>query len=333
MQPTTEKQESTQPVALGVDIGGTNTKFGYVDAGGNCLAIDSMPTNSYEPPEIFFRRLKEHSLLLLQSIDAKAELVGVGIGAPNANFHKGTIERPPNLEWEHVEVGSELSKFFDVPSAVTNDAKAAAIGEMLFGAGQGMHDFILITLGTGLGSGIVSNGQLVYGADGFAGEIGHTIVDGNGRLCGCGRRGCLEAYCSATGACRTAMELMSDTLAPSSLRNISPSSLTAEMISDAAHKGDKLALLVFEHTGRTLGAKLSDSVAHLSPEAIIIAGGLAAAWDLFIDALQNSFEEHLFPIYRGKIKILKSKLIEGNPAVLGASALIWHVLEGKSSHQ
>ena len=265
-------------------------------------------------------------------MDERAELVGIGIGAPNANFHKGTIEHPPNLEWEHVEVRSELSKFFDVPSAVTNDAKAAAIGEMLFGAAQGMRDFILITLGTGLGSGIVSNGELVYGADGFAGEIGHTIVDANGRVCGCGRRGCLEAYCSATGACRTALELMSDTMAPSALRSISPASLTAEMISEAAHKGDQLALLAFERTGRTLGAKLSDSVAHLSPEAIIFAGGLASAWDLFIDPLRSSFEEHLFPIYRNKIKILQSKLIEGNPAVLGASALIWHVLEGKSNH-
>ena len=197
-----DKSDKTQ-VVLGVDIGGTNTKFGYLDRTGVCLAHTSMPTHWQEPAEMFFKRLQEKSDVLFRSLKGKQELAGIGIGAPNANYHKGTIEHPPNLGWNFVDVRSQLGRYYSVPIAVTNDANAAALGEMLFGAAQGMRDFIVITLGTGLGSGIVSNGELVYGADGFAGEIGHTIVNPDGRQCGCGKLGCLEAYCSATGLCRT----------------------------------------------------------------------------------------------------------------------------------
>jgi glucokinase len=313
-------------VVLGVDIGGTNTKFGYVNREGACLASASMPTNAHEPSDLFFEKLQQQAATLLQSIPGPPQLVGIGIGAPNANYYKGTIEHPPNLCWEYVDVRSQLGKYFSVPIAVTNDANAAALGEMLFGTAHGMRDFIVITLGTGLGSGIVANGELVYGADGFAGEIGHTIVDPNGRQCGCGKHGCLEAYCSATGLCRTVQELLCDSTEPSRLRAISFRDLTAETVSEAALQGDKLALQAFEYTGHILGMKLSDSVAHLSPEAIILFGGLTAAGELIFAPTKRSLEEHLFPIFRNKVKLLPSKLIEGNTAVLGASALIWNVL-------
>ena len=316
-------RNSSISVVLGVDIGGTNTKFGYVDGMGECLGSASIPTNPNQPADLFFDRLHESSQILLRSLPEELQLIGIGIGAPNANHHKGTIEHPPNLGWDYVDVGLQLGRYYNVPVEVTNDANAAALGEMLFGAAQGMKDFIVITLGTGLGSGIVSNGKLIYGADGFAGEIGHTIVDPDGRQCGCGRRGCLETYCSATGLCRTVHELLCNALEPSSLRAISFLELTAEMVSEAALQGDRLALRAFEHTGNILGMKLSDSVAHLSPEAIILFGGLASAGELIFAPTKRSLEEHVFPIFRNKVKLLPSKLIKGTAAVLGASALIW----------
>jgi glucokinase len=314
-------------VALGIDIGGTNSKFGYVDREGNCLASASIPTHANQPAESFFKRLQESSHTLFHSLASECEIIGIGIGAPNANFYKGTIENPPNLAWGFVDVRAELGKYTNVPIAITNDANAAALGEMLFGAAQGMKDFIVITLGTGLGSGIVANGELIYGADGFAGEIGHTIVDPDGRECGCGRRGCLEAYCSATGLCRTVHELICNTLEPGELRSLSCEDLTAQKICEAALRGDRLALQAFEICGNILGLKLADSVAHLSPEAIILFGGLASAGDLIFNPTRRSLEKHLFPIFRNKVKLLPSKLVEGNTAILGASALIWKTLD------
>ncbi len=322
----TENRLDSTDVVLGVDIGGTNTKFGFVDRGGNCRASTSMPTDSHKPADLFFEKLYQNATALLGSLPQGHELIGIGVGAPNANYRKGTIEHPPNLGWDYVDVRSQLGQYTSVPVAITNDAKAAALGEELFGAAQGMKDFIVITLGTGLGSGIVSNGELIYGADGFAGEIGHTIVDPEGRQCGCGRHGCLETYCSATGLCRTVQELLCDTMEPSSLRAISHAELTAEMVSEAAHQGDRLALRAFEYTGHILGMKLSDSVAHLSPEAIILFGGLAAAAELIFIPTKRSLEEHLFPVFRNKVKLLPSKLTEGNTAILGASALIWKAI-------
>lgn len=313
-------------VVLGIDIGGTNTKFGYVDREGRCLAGSSMETDARQPAGQFFDRLHEDTKLLLEKTEEDCELAGIGIGAPNANFHKGTIENPPNLNWDYVDVKAEMAKYYSVPVAVTNDANAAALGEMLFGAARGMKDFIVITLGTGLGSGIVSNGELVYGADGFAGEIGHTTVDPNGRRCGCGKLGCLETYVSATGICRTILELSCHSTTQSELRYFSAAELSSEMIYQSAQRGDPLALEAFDFTGRVLGVKLADSVAHLSPEAIIFFGGLAAAGEMLLKPTRQSLEENLFPIFRNKVKLLLSQLAGRNPAVLGAGALIWNVL-------
>lgn len=326
MNPETAAPRDLSEVVLGVDIGGTNTKFGYVDRNGRCIAKSAMPTCSDQPPGVFFSRLKDHSDLLRKSLPGRIELAGIGIGAPNANYRRATIEHPPNISWEYVDVRSELEKHYSIPVAVTNDANAAALGEMLFGAAKGMKDFIIITLGTGLGSGIVTNGELVYGADGFAGEIGHTVVDPKGRQCGCGKLGCLETYCSATGLCRTVQELICNSTEPSRLRHISFHELDARMVSDAAMNGDTLALKAFAITGSILGMKLADSVAHLSPEAIILFGGLAAAGDLIFKPTRLSLEQHLFPVFRNKVKLLNSSLDEADAAVLGAGALIWNLL-------
>lgn len=314
-------------VTLGIDIGGTNTVFGFVDRQGNCVAESSIPTNSYEAAENLFARLSIEIVSLYKQIEDKYNFIGIGIGAPNANYYKGTVEMPPNLSWGYVNVLEIIQKYFDIPSAITNDANAAAIGEMKFGAAKGMKDFIVITLGTGLGSGIVSNGELIYGADGFAGEIGHTIYDPNGRQCGCGRKGCLETYSSASGIRRTVYELLCDSNEESELRKISFVDLTAKTISEAALRGDKIALQAFDFTGKVLGIKLADAVAHTSPEAIILFGGLAASGKLIFEPTQKYMEEYMLNIFKNKVKLIPSALTNGNTAVLGASALIWNEID------
>ncbi|MGE5430062.1 MAG: ROK family protein [Syntrophomonadaceae bacterium] len=314
-------------VTLGIDIGGTNTVFGFVDKEGNCLLESSIPTRSNEAAEKLFGRLHPAINESFAKISGSSNFIGIGIGAPNANYYKGTVEQPPNLNWGTVNVLEMVKQYFDIPAAITNDANAAAIGEMQFGAAKGMKDFIVITLGTGLGSGIVVNGSLVYGHDGFAGEIGHTIYDPNGRLCGCGRQGCLETYASASGIRRTVYELICDTTLESELRGISFNDLTSKLIFDAAKKGDKLALEAFEFTGKVLGIKLADAVVHTSPEAIILFGGLAASGDLIFEPTKRYMEKYMLNIFRNKVKLLPSALTKGNTAVLGASALIWNELE------
>ncbi|HWQ09805.1 MAG TPA: ROK family protein [Holophaga sp.] len=310
-------------LVLGIDIGGTNTKFGYVDREGNCLAHGVVPTRSEVPPTVFFQHLHAETERLRSGLEPGHRLLGIGVGAPNANYYKGTIEHPPNLRWDWVDLRAELALWSGLPMAATNDANAAALGEMRFGAARGMRDFIAITLGTGLGSGIVVNGELVYGASGFAGELGHIEVDPEGRPCGCGRRGCLEAYVSATGLRLTALELLSRSGLPSRLREPAPAELNAQCIAEAARLGDALAQEAFETTGRLLGRKLTDAVAFTSPEAIFLLGGLAEAGDLIFAPARRALEDRLLDVYRGTVRLLPSGVASGKAAVLGAAALMW----------
>ncbi len=313
-------------LVLGIDIGGTNTTFGYVDRTGTCMAEDTMPTLAEEGPAAFFPRLAERAGALWKPLNGY-RLVGIGVGAPNGNYYRSTIEDPPNLPWGFVDVRAAMARYWDVPLAVTNDANAAAFGELMFGAGRNMRDFIVITLGTGLGSGVVVNGELVHGHSGFAGEIGHTIVEPGGRLCGCGLRGCLETYASATGLLLTAKELLSERPDPSTLRDRPREDLTSRDVHAAALEGDSIALEAFERTGAILGRKLAETVAHTSPEAIFLFGGLTSAGDLLFAPTGRALEENLFHVFRGTVKLVPSSIPMGQAAILGAGALIWRELE------
>jgi glucokinase len=311
-------------VAIGIDIGGTNTVFGFIDKDGQTVAESSISTKAHQTVTSFLEDLHNEIQNTIQKCGEPLNIIGIGIGAPNGNYYKGTIENAPNLPWgKMVHFVDLFKKYYNVPMVLTNDANAAAIGEKLYGGAKGMSDFIVITLGTGLGSGIVVNGELLYGNDGFAGELGHVSVKSKGRYCGCGKRGCLETYVSATGIKRTIFKLMADFNDYSLLRSISFDEMTAEMVSNAARQGDKIAKKAFEYTGRILGMKLADSVAHTSPEAIFLFGGLAKAGDYIFNPTKQHFENSLMPIYRNKIKILPSQLMDRNAAILGASALIW----------
>ncbi|TAD97418.1 MAG: ROK family protein [Bacteroidetes bacterium] len=316
-------------VTLGIDIGGTNTKFGVVDRQGNCLSEGTMLTKANEDISLFLPRLYSNVEQSLAEIKNSIEIKGVGIGVPNGNFYEGTVEYPANLTgWKAITPLAELvRKNYQLPTALTNDANAAAIGEMKFGAAQNMKNFIVITLGTGLGSGIVVNGELVYGADGFAGELGHVIIEKNGRLGAFGRRGILESYASATGIKRTVYELLADMTEDSELRSISYNDLSANMISEAALRGDKIAIAAFEYTGKILGEQLANTVAHLSPEAIILFGGLTHAGNYLFEPTKRHMELNNVPIFRNKVKIIPSGLLDKNVAVLGASALIWNEID------
>ncbi len=316
----------TKPYVLGVDIGGTNTVFGIVDARGQVIAASSIKTKKHTVFTDYVAELHAEVERLLKDHDAVDKIQGIGIGAPNANYYTGEIVNPPNLPWGPIiPLAESVSKAFGgLPVAITNDANAAALGEMTYGAARGMKDFIMITLGTGVGSGIVVNGQMVYGHDGNAGELGHVVVKrNNGRICGCGRTGCLEAYCSATGVARTAREFIEIRTEPSLLRNIDIEDITSKDVYDAAMGGDKLAKEIFDYTGKILGEAMADMVAFSSPQAIILFGGLAKSGDLLMKPLRESFEQSLFPIFRGKTKIILSELKEADAAVLGASALGW----------
>lgn len=316
--------EIMKKAAIGIDIGGTNTVLGIVDFDGNIIFHSSIPTitgSDYHPFINSLANLIEKSIAKVKGI---VEIKGIGLGAPNGNYYNGTIEFAPNLKFKGIVpvVDFLKAKFsFDV-IILTNDANAAAMGEMIYGGAKGMRDFIMITLGTGVGSGIVVNGEMVYGHDGFAGEIGHTIFDPNGRDCGCGRKGCLETYASATGIKRTVFELLATMNEASSLRNVSFNELSAKMIDEAARAGDKIALTAFDYTGEVLGLKLADAVAHTSPEAIFLFGGLAQAGDLIFEPTKYYLEEQMLDIYKNKVKLLPSKLPPGDAAILGASALV-----------
>jgi glucokinase len=321
-------------VAIGVDIGGTNTAIGAVDDLGNVMVKDNIATPSHGNIERYIDDLSHAIRELIKSVklvNADIEIMGIGIGAPNGNYYSGTIEYAPNLSFKGVVhlVNLLKAKFPELGAiALTNDANAAAIGEMIYGGAKGMKNFVMYTLGTGVGSGVVVNGDLVYGHDGFAGECGHTTLIPGGRQCGCGSLGHLEAYCSAPGMKRTAFELMVKYNATNSLlADKSYNELDSKMIFDAAEKGDKVAVEVFELTGKWLGQGLADTVHHLSPEAIFLFGGPTAAGDYIFKPTRESMEKHLLPIFQNKIKILPSQLKMGDAAIVGASALVYKELE------
>jgi glucokinase len=312
-----------------MDIGGTNTVFGIVDSRGNVLATDSIKTQAYPTIDEYVDAVCAKLLPLIESMGGVEKIKGMGIGAPNGNFYKGTIEFAPNLPWKGViPLAALFSEKVGVPAALTNDANAAAIGEMTYGAARGMKDFIMITLGTGVGSGIVVGGYVLYGHDGFAGELGHvTMVRKNGRLCGCGKTGCLEAYASATGVARTARELLEATDRKSSLRDLPAESITSKDVFEAAMQGDELAKEIFSFTGNMLGEALADFIAFSSPEAIVLFGGLTRSGDLIMKPVVESMNNNVMPQWRNKIKVVFSQLKESDAAILGASALAWEIKE------
>ncbi|MBO5249802.1 MAG: ROK family protein [Muribaculaceae bacterium] len=315
----------SKPYVIGIDMGGTNTVFGIVDARGVVIASSSIKTQKHSNIDDYINELYTETTKLIEANDAVGKIHGIGIGAPNANYYTGRIEDGVNLPWPTpIPLAQLVSEKFGIPVAITNDANAAAIGEMTYGAARGFKDFIMITLGTGVGSGIVINGQLVYGHDGFAGELGHVIVKrNNGRLCGCGRTGCLEAYCSATGVARTAREFLEARSDESILRNIPTEDITSKDVYDAAVAGDTLAKDIFEFTGNLLGEALADFTVFSAPEAFILFGGLAKSGELLMKPLRNSMEKNMLSIWKGKVKLLPSELKEADAAVLGASALGW----------
>lgn len=314
--------------ALGIDLGGTGTKFGLVDEDGQVLRSDSIPTQQY--PDIVeycdvlcagLKRLVEAEGLTM------GDLAGIGCGAPDANFYTGCIEQATNLPWKGVvPLAKLISERMGVKCTVTNDANAAAQGEMIYGSARGMKNFIVITLGTGVGSGIVTDGKLLYGHDGFAGELGHCKVDysGNGRLCGCGQRGCIEAYASATGVARTAMEIITATTQPTLLRQLPDiDHITSKDVFDAAEQGDLVAKQIFDYTGHLLGMKMADYVHFSSPEAIILFGGLTKSGHWIMDPIREAFEQSLMPLWKGKIPVYVSILKDSDAAILGAASLVW----------
>ncbi len=321
------EQESVKPYVIGLDLGGTNSVFGIVDSRGEIKATTAIKTQAYETVEEYVKASVDALQIIIDQVGGIDKVKAMGIGAPNGNYYKGTIEFAPNLKWGHsgiVPLADMFSKLLGIPVGLTNDANAAAIGEMAYGVARGMKNFIVITLGTGVGSGIVIDGKLVYGSDGFAGELGHvTMVRHDGRSCGCGRNGCLEAYCSATGVARTARELLETTDEPSLLRELNPEEITSLDVSIAAGKGDELAKRIFEFTGKMLGEACADFAAFSSPEAFIFFGGLTKAGSLIMDPIKRSYDEHVLKVFKGKAKFLISGLDGSSAAVLGASAIGW----------
>lgn len=314
-------------LAIGIDIGGINTAFGLVDENGDLYAESVISTKKYpyfEDYPTYVNDLCEALHTMVGSLSFDFELVGIGIGAPNANYYTGEINNAANLPWKDVKLAQLVSEKFGIPVAVTNDANAAALGEMTYGAARGLKDFIMITLGTGVGSGIVINGQVVYGHDGLAGELGHVIIKrNNGRLCGCGRTGCLEAYCSATGVARSAREFLEIRTEPSLLRNIPVEEITSKDVFDAANKGDQIAKDIFNYTGTLLGEAMADMTVFSSPEAFILFGGLSKSGELLMKPLREAMDRNMLSVFKGKAKIILSELKEADAAVLGASALGW----------
>ena len=315
-------------LVVGIDVGGQTTKLGVVDARGTVLAQTVIRTDTYSTIEPYIAELAEAINKVIREAGAEGKVRGIGVGAPNGNYYTGTIENAPNLPWGHngvVEVAKLLSEAMNgLPVALTNDANAAAVGEMTYGAARGMKNFIMITLGTGVGSGIVINGEVVYGHDGFAGELGHTAaVRNNGRQCNCGKTGCLEAYASATGVARTAREWLELTDEPSVLRSLD--TIASKDVYDAAKDGDPLALKIFDFTGKILGRSFADFIAFSAPEAIVLFGGLARAKEFLLAPMEEAMNANVLSLWKDKVKIVFSQLKESDAAILGASALAWEL--------
>jgi glucokinase len=314
-------------VVAGIDIGGTNTVLGLVEKTGNIIAEGNLKTMDYPDIHDFVSAL---DATIKEMIEANPgfKLAAIGIGAPNANYHRGTIELAPNLAWKGIVPIAELiKKKVNVAVAITNDAKAAAIGEMLFGGAKKMKNFIILTLGTGLGSGIVINGEVLYGHTGFAGELGHTTIVPGGRDCGCGRQGCFETYGSASGLVRTVFNLLSEMRENSTLRDIPPSQLTSKMIADAAAENDPIALEALDYTAEMIAFGIANAIGFSSPEAVFLFGGLAQAGELLFSPIREYVNQKVMPVYKGTVKILASGIPENNAAVLGAAALAWNELK------
>jgi glucokinase len=318
---------SVEQLAIGIDIGGTGTKFGIVDRLGNLLFSAEMSTKKHKQLESFIDDLYNNVSPLIEQAGGVGRMRGIGLGAPNGNYYTGTIEYAPNLPWKGIlPLAKLVEDKFKLPVVLTNDANAAALGEMMYGAAQGMHDFIMITLGTGVGSGIVANGKLIYGHDGFAGELGHTIIIPDGRMHeGTGKKGSLESYASATGVRLTTLELLDRNKMPSLLRKIPKEELDSKKVYEAAMEGDELAKEIFEYTGKILGMALANFVMFSSPEAIVLFGGLTKAGELILKPTREHMEANLIQVFQNKVKILVSHLKESDAAILGASALVWEM--------
>jgi len=316
-----------KPYVIGMDMGGTNTVFGIVDARGTVISKSAIKTGTHTDVNLYINDIHTELSKLIEAAGGIDKIKGIGVGAPNGNYYTGNIEFAPNLPWKGiVPFANLMADKFGIPAALTNDANAAAVGEMTYGAARGMKNFIMITLGTGVGSGIVIDGKVVYGHDGFAGELGHvTAIRNNGRLCGCGKSGCLETYASATGVARSAREILESSKKDSLLRNIPIDGITSKDVFDAAMEGDEVAKEIFNFTGKILGECLADFVAFSAPEAIVLFGGLTKSGNLILDPIKEHMEKNLLPIWRGKVKVLFSELKEADAAVLGASALAWEI--------
>ena len=313
-------------LVIGLDLGGTNSVFGIIDREGKVLTTTSIKTQGYQNVESYVEDSVKSVMRIVEQVGGMEKIHAMGIGAPGGNYYNGTIEQAANLAWAKgvVPLADMFASRLNIPVAITNDANAAAVGEMTYGAARGMKNFIMITLGTGVGSGIVIDGKVVYGHDGFAGELGHTnIVRHNGRVCGCGRQGCLEAYCSAIGVARTAREWLEMSDEPSLLRHVEK--ITSKDVYEAAKEGDKLALKVFDYTGTLLGTAFSDFIAFSAPEAIVLFGGLARSKEFLLEPMQKAMNENVLAIWKDKVSIVFSSLKESDAAILGASALAWEL--------
>ncbi len=315
-----------KPYVIGLDLGGTNSEFGIVDQNANIIASTRVKTAGHGDVNQYVDDCVAALRPIIEKVGGIEKIHAMGIGAPNGNYYTGCIEFAPNLPWKgNIPLAQMFSERLGIPVRLTNDANAAAVGEMQYGVAKGMKNFIMITLGTGVGSGIVCNGEMVLGCDGMAGELGHVIVEKDGRQCGCGRKGCLECYCSATGIARTAREILEKTDKPTSLRNIPLDQIDGLAITLAAREGDAVALEIFEYTGRILGEACANFAAFSSPEAFVFFGGLSKAGDLIMNPIKKAYDENVLRVFKGKAKLLLSELDGAGAAVLGASALGWEV--------